>query len=205
VLPAAARTLPRAFEARQSSDYADSSDPTEEAVRALRIDVETFVTSCERIVEETTTPGTADHVGAERQTVVRRQHVPLVPERVDALPSSKPQWRCVVRMLDRRSRRAAGGECAIFFFAQDQGGVMDDAMAGSRPSRGSLMMTRRRTWASQYQSTTFEGRDQFWISGWTAWMTSTPSVPRSCSSSSPSCSCIAAEIVPAAAGRGVTA
>jgi uncharacterized protein (UPF0332 family) len=36
VLPAAARTLPRAFEARQSSDYADSSDPTEEAVRALR-------------------------------------------------------------------------------------------------------------------------------------------------------------------------
>jgi uncharacterized protein (DUF849 family) len=30
--------------------------PTDEAIRALRIDVETFVTSCERIVEETTTP-----------------------------------------------------------------------------------------------------------------------------------------------------
>jgi uncharacterized protein len=49
-----ARALPRAFESRQSSDYADTADPTEDDVRVLRTDIEAFVDACAHLVERTT-------------------------------------------------------------------------------------------------------------------------------------------------------
>lgn len=46
------KTLPRSFETRQTSDYADVADLDEEGVRQLRTDVEGFVAACERVVEQ---------------------------------------------------------------------------------------------------------------------------------------------------------
>jgi uncharacterized protein (UPF0332 family) len=61
LLPAAAaRTLPRLFEARQTSDYADGADPSADEVRSFRGDVDAFITACVRAVEEASTgPGKA--------------------------------------------------------------------------------------------------------------------------------------------------
>lgn len=42
-----ARALPRAFEKRQTSDYGDFSEPSNEEVRSLRDQVQAFVRSCE--------------------------------------------------------------------------------------------------------------------------------------------------------------
>ncbi len=42
-----ARALPRAFEKRQTSDYGDYSEPTNEEVESLRDQVGAFVESCE--------------------------------------------------------------------------------------------------------------------------------------------------------------
>jgi uncharacterized protein (UPF0332 family) len=42
----------RAFESRQTSDYADGSDPTAEEVLGYRADVETFVTACTTSIDE---------------------------------------------------------------------------------------------------------------------------------------------------------
>jgi uncharacterized protein (UPF0332 family) len=47
-----ARVLPRAFESRQTSDYADGADPTAEEVLGYRTDVETFVTACAALIDE---------------------------------------------------------------------------------------------------------------------------------------------------------
>jgi uncharacterized protein (UPF0332 family) len=47
-----ARTLPRAFEARQTSDYADGANPSAEDVRDLRSDIEAFVVACATVLEE---------------------------------------------------------------------------------------------------------------------------------------------------------
>jgi uncharacterized protein (UPF0332 family) len=53
VVPAAiARTLPRAFESRQTSDYADVAEVDEETVRELRRDVVALIAACERAVEQ---------------------------------------------------------------------------------------------------------------------------------------------------------
>lgn len=46
------RTLPRSFETRRTSDYADVADLDEEEVRQLRTDVVAFVAACERVVEQ---------------------------------------------------------------------------------------------------------------------------------------------------------
>lgn len=46
------KTLPRSFETRQTSDYADVADLDEEEVRQLRTDVVAFVAACERVVEQ---------------------------------------------------------------------------------------------------------------------------------------------------------
>jgi uncharacterized protein (UPF0332 family) len=61
LIPAtAARTLPRLFEARQTSDYADGADPSADEVRSFRSDVDAFITACVRAVEEASTgPGEA--------------------------------------------------------------------------------------------------------------------------------------------------
>lgn len=53
VPPDVARALPRAFESRQSSDYADTADPTEDEVRVLRTDIEAFIDACAHLVERT--------------------------------------------------------------------------------------------------------------------------------------------------------
>jgi uncharacterized protein (UPF0332 family) len=45
------KTLPRSFETRQTSDYADVTDIHEADVRQLRIDLGMFVATCERAVE----------------------------------------------------------------------------------------------------------------------------------------------------------
>ena len=47
-----ARVLPRTFEKRQTSDYDDFSEATEEEVLSLRDQVEAFVRSCEAVVGE---------------------------------------------------------------------------------------------------------------------------------------------------------
>ncbi len=53
VVPSAiGKTLPRSFETRQTSDYADVADLHEADVRQLRTDVEAFVAACERAVEQ---------------------------------------------------------------------------------------------------------------------------------------------------------
>jgi uncharacterized protein (UPF0332 family) len=46
-----ARTLPRAFEKRQTSDYGDFSEPTSEEVLSLRNQVRVFVAACETVIE----------------------------------------------------------------------------------------------------------------------------------------------------------
>ena len=46
-----ARALPRAFEKRQTSDYGDFSEPTSEEVLSLRGQVQAFVASCEKALE----------------------------------------------------------------------------------------------------------------------------------------------------------
>ena len=46
------KTLPRSFETRQTSDYADVADLDENEVRQLRTDVVAFVAACERVVEQ---------------------------------------------------------------------------------------------------------------------------------------------------------
>jgi uncharacterized protein (UPF0332 family) len=46
-----ARALPRTFEKRQTSDYADFSEPTEDEVLSLRDQVETFVTTCQNLLD----------------------------------------------------------------------------------------------------------------------------------------------------------
>ena len=46
------KTLPRSFETRQTSDYADVADLNEGEVRQLRADVVAFVAACERVVEQ---------------------------------------------------------------------------------------------------------------------------------------------------------
>lgn len=48
---AVARTLPRAFGLRQTSDYADDADPSPDEVRSLRSEVEAFVAACAQVVE----------------------------------------------------------------------------------------------------------------------------------------------------------
>jgi uncharacterized protein (UPF0332 family) len=53
VPPVVARTLPRSFESRQTSDYADAAEPHEEDIRAMRTDIETFVVACAQVVEQT--------------------------------------------------------------------------------------------------------------------------------------------------------
>lgn len=58
VVPTAvARTLPRLFEARQTSDYADGADPTADEVRTFRSDADSFVAACAQAVEHTTAGG----------------------------------------------------------------------------------------------------------------------------------------------------
>jgi uncharacterized protein (UPF0332 family) len=53
VVPAdVAKALPYAFEARQTSDYADVADPGGEEVIALRMSVTAFVAACEHVVEQ---------------------------------------------------------------------------------------------------------------------------------------------------------
>jgi len=47
-----ARTLPRSFESRQTSDYADTAEPNAGDVRALRTDIEAFVVACADVVEQ---------------------------------------------------------------------------------------------------------------------------------------------------------
>lgn len=47
-----ARALPRAFEKRQTSDYGDFSEPTDEEVVSLRDQVQAFVASCEAFLEK---------------------------------------------------------------------------------------------------------------------------------------------------------
>ena len=47
-----ARTLPRSFQLRQTSDYADTTEPTAEQVQALRTEVADFIGECERVVQE---------------------------------------------------------------------------------------------------------------------------------------------------------
>jgi uncharacterized protein (UPF0332 family) len=47
-----ARTLPRLFEARQTSDYADGADPADDDVRAFRTDADAFITACARVLDE---------------------------------------------------------------------------------------------------------------------------------------------------------
>ena len=49
-----ARTLPRAFESRQTSDYADAADPDEAGVLDLRTEVVAFVDACERALDQLT-------------------------------------------------------------------------------------------------------------------------------------------------------
>ena len=46
-----ARALPRAFEKRQTSDYGDFSEPSNEEVLSLRDQVQAFVRSCENTLE----------------------------------------------------------------------------------------------------------------------------------------------------------
>ena len=46
-----ARTLPRAFELRQTSDYADEADPGPDDVRSLRTEIDAFVAVCAQVVE----------------------------------------------------------------------------------------------------------------------------------------------------------
>lgn len=45
-----ARSLPRAFEKRQTSDYGDFSEPSGDEVVSLRDQVQAFVGACEKIV-----------------------------------------------------------------------------------------------------------------------------------------------------------
>jgi len=45
-----ARTLPRAFQSRQTSDYADAAELDEEVVLEVRRDVGAFIAACERVV-----------------------------------------------------------------------------------------------------------------------------------------------------------
>ena len=53
IVPAAvARTLPRAFESRQTSDYADTGDPSADTVRILRTEIEAFIAACAGVVED---------------------------------------------------------------------------------------------------------------------------------------------------------
>jgi uncharacterized protein (UPF0332 family) len=53
VVPGAiGKALPRSFEARQTSDYADVTDADEETVRRLRTEVAAFVVTCEHVVEQ---------------------------------------------------------------------------------------------------------------------------------------------------------
>src|SRR5438132_9023754 len=47
-----ARTLPRSFQSRQTSDYADAAEPTAEEVRALRTEVAEFISECGRVVDQ---------------------------------------------------------------------------------------------------------------------------------------------------------
>jgi uncharacterized protein (UPF0332 family) len=47
-----ARAFPRAFEKRQTSDYGDFSEPTDEEVLSLRDRIQAFVASCETVIEE---------------------------------------------------------------------------------------------------------------------------------------------------------
>jgi len=44
------KTLPRAFEARQTSDYADVADLSQDDVRQLRTEIVAFIAVCERVV-----------------------------------------------------------------------------------------------------------------------------------------------------------
>jgi uncharacterized protein (UPF0332 family) len=46
-----ARVFPRAFESRQTSDYADGADPTADEVRSYRTEIEAFVTICAGVVD----------------------------------------------------------------------------------------------------------------------------------------------------------
>lgn len=51
LVPAAiARTLPRAFELRQTSDYADAGKPAAEDVKTLRAEAEAFIEACATVV-----------------------------------------------------------------------------------------------------------------------------------------------------------
>ncbi|OFW12755.1 MAG: hypothetical protein A3F70_12155 [Acidobacteria bacterium RIFCSPLOWO2_12_FULL_67_14] len=53
IVPAnVAKALPYAFEARQTSDYADVAEPGEEEVNALQMSVRAFVAACARFVEQ---------------------------------------------------------------------------------------------------------------------------------------------------------
>ena len=63
IIPAdVARTLPRAFESRQTSDYADTVAVDERSVRQLKTEVASFVAACERALEylSTETSGVED-------------------------------------------------------------------------------------------------------------------------------------------------
>ena len=61
IIPAeVARTLPRAFESRQTSDYADTVAVDERAVRQLATEVASFVAACEHALEHLS----ADTTGA---------------------------------------------------------------------------------------------------------------------------------------------
>jgi uncharacterized protein (UPF0332 family) len=46
-----AKALPRSFEKRQKSDYGDFSAVTQEEAEAVRMEVETFVEECARVLE----------------------------------------------------------------------------------------------------------------------------------------------------------
>jgi uncharacterized protein (UPF0332 family) len=47
-----ARALPRAFEKRQTSDYGDFSETSNDEVLSLRDQVEAFVRACEHAVQK---------------------------------------------------------------------------------------------------------------------------------------------------------
>ena len=47
-----ARVLPRAFEKRQTSDYDDFSEPSNEEVLSLRSQVQAFLHSCEEVLKQ---------------------------------------------------------------------------------------------------------------------------------------------------------
>ncbi len=52
ISPDAARALPRAFEKRQTSDYGDFSEPSNEEVLDLRRQIVAFVAACEASVQK---------------------------------------------------------------------------------------------------------------------------------------------------------